>query len=186
MKILSFFIATAFAGTLHVNQKPCGEIESVLIDKLGNAQVATSGECLAGTQPPTPPPVEPPPAPKCPANTLCYDRTWPVIPQQILSMRHDQNMIIKIKTTEAGRTGRLFTMYTTGDTATRLMVVSDKPGDFVLNKCSTKGLEVANLYWAQGGDSRGCVLPPNSDMYINIKFTNCEAGKTCRFYFGAN
>ena len=98
-------------------------------------------------------------------------------------------MSFKIKTDSVVKSGRIFTMYTTGDTGTRQIVISKTVGSFepVVAPCMTKGLEVADLTWYQGGTNiRKCNLPLDSELYINVKFTNCEEGKMCRYYFGSN
>lgn len=188
MKILLFLTTAAFAGTLQVNQKMCGDIQSVLIDKMGNAQVATNGECSQAATP-LPPPVPVPPPPACPPSTICFDKGWPVIPQAVYSMKQGQVMSFKIKTDSVVKSGRIFTMMATGDTGTRQIVISKIVGSFapVMPICTTHGLEVANMQWYQGGtDIRKCNLPLDTELFINVKFTNCEEGKVCRYYFGNN
>ena len=176
------------AGSFTLNAKNCGDLSSLSIDGRGNTSAQTTRDC--GVSPtPIPPPI-PDTGKPCPDGTLCFDKPWPVIAQATYGMTASQIMSFKIKTTGAPTTGRIFSMYTTGDTATRLIVISDSPGSMtpITQSCETKGLEVANLIWniASAADRRKCIIPADSTLYVNVKFTNCESGKVCRFYFGAN
>jgi hypothetical protein len=124
----------------------------------------------------------------CPTGVTCVDATWPVIAQQTFSMKANGIMAFKVNTTGAGVTGTVNTMYTTGNTATRLVSLSTTPGDFAPSsaRCLKEGLEVTTTAWQQSGtDTRKCQIPANSEAWINIKFTNCTA-TSCSFYLKAN
>lgn len=183
--MLSLFLSTAFAATLNFNGKPCGEIESIALDKANVLSVKTLTDCGVA---PVPTPVPIPEPPKCPASTICFDKGWPTIAQAVYSMKQGQVMSFKIKTGTELKLGRIFTMYTTGDTGARQVVISTQPASFEpVSKCIGSGLEAANIAWNQGGTGiRGCNIPLDSVLYINVKFTNCEEGKICKFYFGSN
>ena len=103
-------------------------------------------------------------------------------------MRGNEVMAFRVATTTAGKYGRLVTNYTTGSTGARDVALSTTPGDFSgSNLCVKSGLEQTTTYWQQDGSSGWkCVIPSNSTMYINVRFTNCPATATCSFYLSNN
>jgi hypothetical protein len=125
----------------------------------------------------------------CPTGVTCIERPWPTIVQEKISMKANAVLAIKVNTTAQGLTGFLNTMYTTGNTASRAVSVSQTPGDFTGGgsaRCVTSGLEVTTTGWAQQTtDTRKCQLPANGTAWINVKFTNCTTS-SCDFYLKNN
>ncbi len=129
----------------------------------------------------------------CPTGMTCIIKdatglTWPTIPQGFLTgsantpfrMRGNEVLAIKATTTATGVSGRLVTNYSTGDTASREVFMSTAPGDFGSGACMKTGFEQTTNYFQHGGTSSyKCILPANSTVWINVRFTNCADGKSC-------
>lgn len=122
----------------------------------------------------------------CPTGVTCYERPWPVIAQETISMKANAVYAFKVNTTSAGTVGNVSTMYTTGNTATRVVALSTTPGNFSgSSRCVKTGLEVTSTNWEQAGSSLKCQLPANSTAWINVKFTNCTT-TNCSYFLKAN
>ncbi len=124
------------------------------------------------------------------------DRNWPDSPQEVISLRGDEAVAIRVNTTTSTSAGgQVNTASTTGVIGTRLVTISTTPGDFdtgSLGKCSVSGLETANIRWTQNPNPPfplnllSCKLNVNTEYYINIKHTTCPANTDCTFYFSIN
>ena len=179
--ILTLISAFAFAAAVTVNGNSCGSLKSVAVNPTGDLTVTTDATCGVVSPPVEPPPVVTPPS-TCPAGVVCVDRPWPSIKQEVFALRQDQSLAIRVKTTAEGISGRLVTNYTVGDTGSRQVALSATAGDFSgSTACVKSGLEATSTQWQQGGTGWRCVIPANSTYYVNVRFTNCEAGRTCRF-----
>lgn len=186
MAILTLFTASALAGTVTVNGNSCGSWSKLVYTPAGDLSLTTDGAC--GTV--APPPVEPPPVTSpsaCPSGVTCIDRPFPVIPQEVLGLRAGQTLAVRVNVPATG-TGYISTMITTGDTASRRVSLSSVAGDMnpPSSRCSSTGWETTGTGWTAGeGTARTCYVKPGT-AYINVQVTNCEPGKTCRFYLKGN
>lgn len=167
---------SALAATVMVDGKAAGTLQKLTVGANGDVVVTT------GTV--SPPPIDPPAA-ACPQGVTCIDRAFPVLVQEVLSLKAGQVLAVRVKTPDGKGAGRVTTMYTTGNTAARRVSLSATPGDTDPGntKCTSSGLEITTNDWSTDSAAlRTCVLPPGSTAFINIRTTNCPDGMVCKFY----
>jgi len=128
----------------------------------------------------------------CPAGVTCFDRPWPAIAQETVSMGANAVYAFKVTTTASGAVGLVSTMSLTSGSAARVIGLSTSPGVFSTsggNAClDSLGAETTSNKWSQGVVKRGyCFLPANSTAWINVKFKegSCTSTK-CSYYLKAN
>lgn len=173
------------AATVTVNGVGCGNFKGAQIDASGNVAMATDGTCGAVAPPPEPEPPAPDPF-KCPPGVTCSDRPFPVIPQELVSIKGKQILSFKVKAPEAG-SGAISTMNYSGASATLRMTLSTLPGEMAGTQfCTYSGFEVTTVKWTTATGTRLCKVPSNAALYINVQATNCADGATCKFYLKAN
>lgn len=184
--VFALFATTAMAGAVTVNGMACGSLRTISLDGSGNFAITTDGTC--GLVPSDPPPVDPPVIGSCPSGVTCIDRTFPIIRQEVVSIRAGQILAFRVNTGASG-SGLIQTNNTANLSPGRRVAVSTAAGD--LNpanaRCATSGFEATSSGYVIGTPvDRKCTLPANSVVYINVQATNCPDGKRCEFYLKAN
>ena len=172
--ILTLISAFAFAAAVTVNGISCGSLKSLTLSGTGDYTVSTDGTCGAVS-----PPVEPP-ASTCPPGAKCIKRTWPINPQETITLDGTSVLAIEV-TSGASGAGKLMTAYTAGNSGNRQIAISSKPGDFAVSApCIKSGTQSTTTYWGIGvANQSQCLMVPNQTYWVNLRHTNC-AGR-CEF-----
>lgn len=172
--ILTLISASAFAAMVQVNGNLCGSLKDLTYSATGDIAVTTDGSCGAGVTPPAGPPST------CPPGVRCIDRSWPIVPQEMITLDGNSTVAIKVKAGESGA-GKLMTAYTSGTSGNRQVAISSAPGDFAVPAaCLKSGTQSTNTYWSIGAANQSqCLMAPGGTYWVNIRHTNC-AGR-CEF-----
>lgn len=172
--ILTLISAFAFAAAVTVNGSLCGSLKSLTLSGTGDYTVSTDGTCGAVS-----PPVEPP-ASTCPPGAKCIKRTWPINPQETITLDGTSVLAIEVKSGASGA-GKLMTAYTAGNSGNRQVAISSKPADFAVSApCIKSGTQSTTTYWGIGvANQSQCLMAPVQAYWVNIRHTNC-AGR-CEF-----
>ena len=184
--ILAMLPAALLAATLTLNGQACGTISETRIDGAGNVAFTTDGQCGSVTPPPVDPPVTPPAS--CPAGVVCIDRTFPIIRQEVVSIRAGQILAFRVNTGASG-VGTVYTNNTANLSPNRRVALSTVAGDLnpPNSRCGTSGFESTTSGYVVGTPvDRKCTLPTYSVVYFNVKAPNCPDGKRCEFLLRAN
>jgi hypothetical protein len=184
--LLALISAPVWAGSVSVNGADCGSLKVLSLDSEGNITVATDGTC--GLVPADPPPVDPPVIGACPSGVTCIDRTFPIIRQEVVSIRAGQILAFRVNTGASG-VGTVYTNNTANLSPNRRVALSTVAGDLnpPNSRCGTSGFESTTSGYVVGTPvDRKCTLPAYSVVYINVQATNCPDGKRCEFLLRAN
>lgn len=137
--ILTLISAFAFAAAVTVNGISCGSLKSLTLSGTGDYTVSTDGTCGAVS------PVEPP-ASTCLPGAKCIKRTWPINPQETITLDGTSVLAIEV-TSGASGAGKLMTAYTAGNSGNRQIAISSKPADFAVSApCLKSGTQSTTTY----------------------------------------
>lgn len=175
--LASYLAVSAQAAIVSVNGKVCGNLKELTVTSDSDINVLVDGECFSI------PEIKPVPVVEVPRNTRVVEATWPNMTQKTFSLRQDEVLAIRIKTTASGVVGKVATAYTSGNSGNRVVALATQAGNFdVPKECKVTGTQSTTNPWFQGNaiNSFRCQLPANSEAWINIKHVYCEG--TCEFY----